>query len=158
MHQNLHFLRRIVFYFADFYLASVAGFQDAFYQRRSSATIGYFLNHKRFLVDLPYLGTDPNLSAMQAVVIVRYIDTATCGKIGIQLKIRPTQHFYRGIDKFVEIMRQHLASQTESDTFHALEKQQRKLDGERHRFLIPAIVRRLPLRGLGIERHIEGEF
>ena len=63
-----------------------------------------------------------------------------------------------GIAKLARIVGQDFGRETYGNAFGALCQEKRKLDGQRNRFFVAAVVAEFPLGSLGIEEHVEGEF
>ena len=153
--QDIGLLRGVILYFPDLYLPFLAGLQDALNDRCRRGPVRDLHYLKGLLVQLLDSGPDTDFAATQTIVVIGHVDAAPCREIGIKLEILAREHFDRSIDQFIEIMRQNLACQTDRNPFHPLRQQQRELDRQGYRLLVPPIIRRLPSRGLGVENDLQ---
>ena len=74
------------------------------------------------------------------------------------MKLLAVQVLYGCVAYLAHVVWQYLAAQTYCDALCSLSQQERELDGQRDRLLVAAVVRELPLCGLGVEDYVECEF
>ena len=109
------------------------------------------------VVHLFYFCTHAHATTPGTVVVFRYLDGSTRLEIRVKLEIFAVEVTDSGITNLVEIVGKNLGRETYRDTFHTLCQQQRKLYRQVYRFLVSAVVRKLPLCGLGVEHHLLGQ-
>ena len=110
------------------------------------------------LVEFDDAGADLDRTAPQTVVVTRDVDQAARLEVGVEGERLPAQAGDRGVEQLVEVVGQDFRGQADGDAFHALGQQQRKLDRQRDRFLVAAVVGEHPFGRLGIEDHLHGEL
>ena len=110
------------------------------------------------LVDDVDLGAVAHLAALGTVGVAAHVSRTAGGEVGINLEVLAPQDVDGGVDQLVEVVGQDFGGHTHAHTVHALREQQRELDGQRDGLLVAAVVRDLPVGGLVVEDHLQGEL
>ncbi len=132
--------RSHIFYLAHFYLAFFGSFEYRVIYRARGLAVRYLGYGKGLVVDLLDFGAYLHRAAALAVIVFAYIKEASCREVGIQHKRLSAQISHSSIYDFVKIMRQYLRRQTYGYTLGPLHKQQRKLNRQRDRLRIAAVI------------------
>ena len=74
------------------------------------------------------------------------------------MELLPVETGDGGVAEFPEVVGQNLGGESDGDAFRALCQQEWEFHGQRDRLFVASVVGQFPLRGFGIEEHVEGEF
>ena len=155
----LHLRRRIVVHLLHLNLALLVRLQYTVDEHIRGNRIGQLRDHDSLApLVIVHPRTDAQAPAQRRVIISRHVDKAARGKVGINLEPLLLQYLHARLQQLAEIVGQNDRSQRYRDTLRTLRQQQRKLDRQRHRLLLAAVIRRLPLRRLRIEHHLLREL
>ena len=164
MDKNFSCSCREVFHITNLNLTTLIGLQDTVdegaWLRSStcSLTIRYLRNSQCLAISLLNLCTNSYRATSLSIIILRNIYAASRRKVRIEMKFFTMKITDSSITNLNKIVWQNLTIQAHSNTFSTLRKQQRKLDRQRNRLFVPAIIAPLPLRSLRVEDHIEGKL
>ena len=150
-------LGRIVVYLAYLDLALVVGLKYGVNEVSCGGSVGNLGDDKGILVDFLNIGADPYPASAQAPVVGRCVGVAAGGEVGLEIELLFLEYGYGRVYELIEVVRQDLAGQTDSDALGALGQQQRELDRQVDRLLVAAVVGVDPLGELGIEQYLVGE-
>ncbi len=155
---DFHLFGGVVVHFPYLDFSLFVGLDDGLLDGLGCGAVGDFGNGERALVDFGDACAHLHYAAAQSVVVARHVDEAARLEVGIERERFAPQTGYGGVDEFVEVVRQDFRGEAHRDTLYPLRQQQRELHGQRDGFLVAAVIGEHPLRGLGIEHHVEGEL
>ena len=119
---------------------------------------GDFGNGHGGLVHLFDAGTDLDLSAAAAVVVLRAVRESAGREVRIEFVFLSFQYSYRRIYQLIEIVRKDFRGHTDSDAVSSLGEQQRKADRQFGRFLVATVVGCHPAGEFRFENDFFREF
>ena len=158
MHLYLDVGGRQVFHLAGLDLAFLYSLDDGVLQRFGGLGERYLADDECLLVYLLNLGAHLHGTSPLAVVVLADVDASAGGEVGIELEGLVVEISDGCVADLAEVMWQDLCGQSDGDALCALSKQQRELHGQGDGLLVATVVRHFPLRRLGIEDGVEGEF
>ena len=80
------------------------------------------------------------------------------GEVGVELEGFVVEVGDGGLTQLIEVVGQDLRREAHGNALGALCEQERELHGQHDGLLVAAVVGELPLGGLGVEDHVEGEL
>jgi len=96
-------------------------------------------------------------SAIALIVLWKIRDPA-CWKVGINFRVLPFQYIDGCFDQLTKIMRKDFGGQPHRNPFHTLRQQQGKFYRKSYGFFFSSVIRKLPLRSLGIVHDVQGKL
>ena len=99
-----------------------------------------------------------DLASACSIVVARRVHEAAGLEIGKKAESLPFEIFYGCITYLVEVVGQDFRIQTHGDALHSLREEKRELHGQRHRFLFPAVVARLPFGDFWARKGFQGQI
>ena len=144
--------------FLDFDLALVLCLEDGFDEPVCSLSVRDFGDGESALVYLLYLRPDLDDSSSLPFVVSCAVGEPSGREVRVEFEITAFEDVYRCIDQFVEVVRKDLGRESHGYAIRPLGQQQREFHRKVDRFLVPAVIRSHPCRGLGVEHDFLGEF
>ena len=157
VNDHLHLVGGVVLHPLDLDLALVVGLEDALDEGGRGHAVRHLLHDEGLVVLLAQLGPDPDTSAPEAVVVLLTVGLSSGREVRQKLEAAALEVGHRPVDELVEVVRQHLARQADGDALRPLLEQQRELDGQGLRLLVPAVIAGQPVGRLRIEKRLLGE-
>ena len=157
MDHDVHLVGGHVLYFLDFDLALLLGLQDGLDYVLGVFAVGDFGDGYRVLVDFLDTGAHLHAAAPLSGHVLAAVGEAAGGEVGVDFVAAALEYGHGGVDELVEVVRENLRGQSDSDALGALREQ----EGEAHRQLyglaVPSVVGGHPFRDLRVEDHFLGE-